>query len=37
MLYTLLFLSHQNAVYFVIQPFLVPVLLAFYIQDVLKI
>jgi len=31
MLHTLRF-SHQNAVYFVMLPFLVPVLFAFYIQ-----
>ena len=37
MLYTLRFSSLQNAVYFIILTYFVPVLLTFYIQDVLKI
>jgi len=36
MVYTLRFFSLQNAVYFIILTYLVPVLFTFYIQDVLK-
>ena len=37
MLHTLLFFSLQNAVYFIMLTFLVPVLFRFYIQSVLKL
>ena len=36
MLHNLRFFSLQNAVYFIMLPFLGPVLVAFYLQDVLK-
>jgi hypothetical protein len=36
MLHALRFLSLQNAIYFIMLLILVPVLFAFYIQDVLK-
>ena len=36
MLHNLLFFPLQNAVYFIMLPCLVPVLFAFYLQDVLK-
>ena len=36
MLYNLRFFPLQNAVYFIMLPCLVPVLLAFYLQGVLK-
>ena len=37
MVYTLCFISLQNAVFFIFLKFLVPVLFTFYIQDVLKL
>ena len=37
MLYTLFFLSLQNAVYFIMLTCLVPILFTFYIQSVLKL